>query len=416
MLSQNPEATPASCAEPRLLTAEDDLAAIADDFGHLVHHRPRAIAPITSTTDAATAIRYARRHNLPAVPRGTGHSTAGQSQARDGLILDMRPLNTIGEPQDMRITVGAGATWHDLTLATLRHGLAPPVLTDYIDITVGGTLSVGGISGTTHHHGLQTDNVHTLEVITPDGETTTCSRETRPDLFDAIRAGRGRNGVITHATLTLIPAHHRTRLHHAYYRDPHTFLQDQHDLMTSGTAHYIEGHAKPTPTGTWRYRIEAAYHHNPPTPPDDALLHTLDHDELDTTDITYWDFTNRLAEGERLLRAIGHWTAPHIWANHLLPHHQAAHIITTVMAELTTDDISESGTVIIYPFPTTKIHTPAFPLPAATDTTTLFAILRTIPDADPATIHTMTTANDSITQLVTELGGTLYLDSLDTTP
>jgi cytokinin dehydrogenase len=36
---------------------------------------------------------------------------------------------------------------------TLAEGRTPPVFTDYIDLPIGGTLSVGGFGGATHHYG-----------------------------------------------------------------------------------------------------------------------------------------------------------------------------------------------------------------------------------------------------------------------
>lgn len=42
-----------------------------------------------------------------------------------------------------RIVVGAGATWRDVLAAALREGLTPPVLAEYLDLSIGGTIAVG---------------------------------------------------------------------------------------------------------------------------------------------------------------------------------------------------------------------------------------------------------------------------------
>ena len=65
--------------------------------------------------------------------------------------------------------VGAGATWRAVLGATLARGLTPPVLTNYLGLSVGGTLAVGGIGGTSSRYGMQTDNVLALDVVTGDG-------------------------------------------------------------------------------------------------------------------------------------------------------------------------------------------------------------------------------------------------------
>ena len=65
--------------------------------------------------------------------------------------------------------VDAGATWSTVVDATLPYGRTPPVLTPYLELSVGGTLAVGGMGGTTSRHGMQTDNVLAMSVLTRGG-------------------------------------------------------------------------------------------------------------------------------------------------------------------------------------------------------------------------------------------------------
>jgi cytokinin dehydrogenase len=88
---------------------------------------------------------------------------------------------------------GAGATWSGVLAATLPFGLTPPVLADYLRLSVGGTLTVGGVGAMTARHGLQADNVLELDVVTGRGDLLTCSPERHPDLFDAVRAAWARS-------------------------------------------------------------------------------------------------------------------------------------------------------------------------------------------------------------------------------
>jgi FAD/FMN-containing dehydrogenase len=64
---------------------------------------------------------------------------------------------------------------------TLAHRLTPPVFTDYLELSVGGTLSAGGIGGTSPRFGGQVDNVAELEVVTGAGERMVCSPHQRAD-------------------------------------------------------------------------------------------------------------------------------------------------------------------------------------------------------------------------------------------
>jgi cytokinin dehydrogenase len=64
------------------------------------------------------------------------------------------------------IDASGGQLWADVLHAALEHGLTPRSWTDYLHLTVGGTLSNAGISGQTFRHGPQISNVQELDVIT----------------------------------------------------------------------------------------------------------------------------------------------------------------------------------------------------------------------------------------------------------
>jgi cytokinin dehydrogenase len=108
--------------------------------------------------------------------RGAGHSIHGQAQALDGIVVEMRALPAEmefhrggEEGQVSYADVSGGVMWIELLEQSLKLGLAPRSWTDYLYLTVGGTLSNAGISGQTFKHGPQISNVLQLEVVT--GET-----------------------------------------------------------------------------------------------------------------------------------------------------------------------------------------------------------------------------------------------------
>lgn len=103
----------------------------------------------------------------------------------------MRSFNAIEPPTANGVWVQAGTRWREVLAATTAVGLTPPVFTDYVDTTVGGTLCVGGIGGASHRHGLQVDNVLTLEVVTGDGRKIFCSPTIQPLLFRSVLVGLG---------------------------------------------------------------------------------------------------------------------------------------------------------------------------------------------------------------------------------
>lgn len=49
----------------------------------------------------------------------------------------MTSLRTVHEVTDGHLVVDAGARWQDVVAVALQHGLTPPVLTDYLELTGG---------------------------------------------------------------------------------------------------------------------------------------------------------------------------------------------------------------------------------------------------------------------------------------
>ncbi|MFT7837721.1 FAD-binding protein [Saccharothrix sp. BKS2] len=398
-------------------TGDTALAWAVDDFGRTTAlPPPLGVLRPGSVDDISTVLRFAGEHGIAVVARAEGHSTSGQAQAPAGIVLDMRGLNAVHLVTADRIVVEAGARWSQVLETTLPLGAAPPVLTDYLELSVGGTLSVGGISGATHQHGLQTDNVLELDAITHDGVHVTCSPDTNPDLFEALRAGRGHHGIIVRATLRLVPAHTHARWYRLRYHDLDTFLADQRTLMTEGRFHHLEGQATPEHDGTWTYRIDAAIYFTPPaTPVREQLLAGLadQRDALEINDLTYHGFQNRLAPGVELLRTLGPWQGPHPWLNLLLPDHTARQVLAETFSTLTPADLGDDGVILVYPVPRSRIRTPRVRLPEA-PIVFLFAILRSTPPDDATALNARVQANHRVQHRATAAGGTVYLGAIET--
>ncbi|MEV3962747.1 cytochrome P450 [Nocardia sp. NPDC050193] len=186
------------------------LDAAAHDQGNTVRIRPTSVLRPGTFDDVVRMIRYCRAHNVRVAPRGTAHTSFGQCLV-DGLAIDMRSLNKVlGIRRDARtgaasIDVQAGALWRDVVEAGFAQGLrvrtgVPAV----VRLTVGGVLSVGGIS-TVRVGGSVAESVEELEVVTGAGELVTCSRTDRRDLFEAVLGGLGQFGVIVRARLSMVP-------------------------------------------------------------------------------------------------------------------------------------------------------------------------------------------------------------------
>ncbi|WP_236796951.1 FAD-binding protein [Amycolatopsis sp. GM8] len=386
-----------------LRTERDILDWAAADFGGIVTERPRAVLRPESADDISAVLGFAAERNIPVAARGRGHSGFGQAQARDGIVIDMTGLGRVLRVEDDRVVAEAGATWGEVLRATLAHDRTPPVLTDYLGVSVGGTLSAGGISGTTHRYGVQTDTVLSLDVLTGDGVERTCSRTESPELFHAVRAGYGRCGVIVRATLPLIPAPVRVRRFKIYYPTAAELLTRERQLLHEGRFDFLQGEILPV-GGGWTYMLDVAAYDSPA---DDAtLLDGLGYEPARdaTEDLAYWDFANRLADAEKLLTQTGEWFAPHAWSNLLLPDNATDPYLADLMAGLTQEDLGAAGLVLTYPVFRRNLTTPLFRVPDE-DVVFLVAVIRFGPE--PA-VDRQLAANRDWYEKAVAAGGTAY--------
>ena len=247
-------------------------AEYGQDFGQIVFEHPLAVLKPGSVEDISRVVSFARRYGIRIAGRGRGHTVFGQSQVRSGIVIDISTMATIHRIASDYAIVDAGVRWHTLLEQTLALGLRPPVLTDYIGQTVGGTLSVGGIGGTMYRDGAQVDNVLELVVVTGEGEIVTCSERQQRRLFEAALAGQGQCAIIVRATIKLAPASTHIRVFNLIYPDLAAMTAETSRLMDEERFDFFEGWALPNGNGQYVYLMQAGSYYTPPQAPDDAAL------------------------------------------------------------------------------------------------------------------------------------------------
>jgi len=344
-------------------------AAAADDFGRLIHRQPRAVARPASSADIASLMRWAGSQGLKIAARGQGHSIYGRSLSEDGIVIDMSKLDAIRDLQPDRMSVEAGTTWKSVLDAALSHGMTPPVLTNYLGLSVGGTLAVGGIGGSSSRSGMQTDNVLELDVVTGDGNEITCSATSHPDVFDGVRAGLGQCGIITRATLRLVRAPERVRRFQLFYPDLAALIADQRRVLDQPRFDQLQGAILPDGAGGWRYQLDGAVFYNSDrTPEDKAVLSGLSdlRSAAVIADLTWRDDALAFAKFEALLRSKGQWSNPKPWLLTFLRGSNAEQIVREIMDGLTGADVGPFGRITCYPMRTRACRTPLFRLPEET--------------------------------------------------
>jgi len=433
-------------------TDADALAAAGEDFGRIVFNTPGGVVTPSSISDLRDAVEYAYCEGLTIAPQGATHSLQGQAQILDGtgIALNMSLLNDIDlDDDDYYVWVEAGTIWRELLEATLAVGKTPPVFTDYIELSVGGTLSVGGIGSQTFRTGLQIDNVLELKVVKPNGKIEKCSADDDADLFYGALAGYGQFGVIAAAKLPLVDAKPNTRYVKLLYVDYDDFVDDMFTLINGDRFDGVQGFALvntfdgvsqgsgfsfftgPIGTNDWLYMIEGTVYfgeYNLDSDDDDddddddsgssdpptmaSLLEGLSYYDSAYSDISYFDYINRVAATEAFLRSINAWFVPHPWIDVYYPRSAASDIQYELENNFPPAAVG-GGPVLIYPCLASAFNSPNYPIPNdANGEFLLFGMLRS--SASPATALA---ENAALYQRVVLAGGTGYaIDAIPLNP
>ncbi len=361
-----------------LLDAAQEVDARCGDFGRMVNRRPRAVVRPADAEDVARTLRFAAESGLKVATRGEAHTQSGQALVEDGLVLDLTSLNQISELDVEALTVrcGAGVVWRDLVAHLQPHGLVPPVLTNNLGVTVGGTVSVAGIGVASFRYGTQADQLAELEVVTGDGQVRTCSADIEPDLFDATRAGLGQCAIITRALLRLRPAKPRVRTFFLLYDRLEAVLEDAATAMTNGRFDYVEGFCVPCPQGfrtvggapqpfaEWFFPLQLSVEmdegEDPAASEFLAGLSFLKH--VHTEDRTTMEFALRMEPLFALWKMSGYWANAHPWMETILPWQSAGAFLGKVLPDLPPTVVG-GGHVLLWPSRGTTSSVPLFRRP-----------------------------------------------------
>lgn len=166
---------------------------------------PALIARCTGAADVMAAVRTARQHNLLTAVRGGGHSFPGLSTCDDGMVIDLGPMKGIlVDPETQRVRVQAGVLIGELDRETQAFGLVVPAgivsHTGVAGLTLG-----GGIGWIMRKFGLTIDNLHSVDLVTAEGEFVRASDTENTDLFWGVRGGGGNFGIVTAFEFTAHP-------------------------------------------------------------------------------------------------------------------------------------------------------------------------------------------------------------------
>jgi cytokinin dehydrogenase len=389
------------------------------NFGHIHQWRPLVVVKPTSTQDVLEALSWARSRGLTVSTRGAAHSQSELAINRGGVLLDMKSMGRILalDAEAQTITVEPGAIWRDVVARCVRHGLIPPVLTNNLSVTVGGTLSIAGIGVASFRYGAQTDNVEELEVATVDGTVHRCSRHEKADLFWGVLSGLGQIAIILQAKLRLRRAKAMTRTYYLLYDEPRRFLEDARTAMESGRWDYIESWCSPSlqgfkwveggrqPFARWFFPAHLTVEFEGKEPDQAALLDGLrPYETLYVDDLPTHEFANRMLPAFDLWKKLGTWEHHHPWMEGILGYSVAGDFLDAVLPDLS-PGVQVGGHVLLWPARSSVSEVPLFMHPPE-EHLIGFGILPAVP---PKLWEQAKPRLQMASELLTGMGGKRYL-------
>lgn len=248
----------------------DELRAILGDEGVLASkadrlNRTRVPAPFPvhrwaelapdivvlprTAEQVSEVVKLANRYRIPVVPRagGTGLND-GAVPLRRGIIVDVKLMNQIHEIDmvDRTVTVGPGINMLKLNEVLRPHGVMyPDDPASYPCSLVGGRIGTSGWSLIGGRYGHTRDLVISFQIVLPTGEIIEVGDGGGPkvrksstgfQLKHLFMGHQGTLGIVTRATLELVPRPEMEFAAFFWYPDFTTAWQSTGALATSGLA------------------------------------------------------------------------------------------------------------------------------------------------------------------------------------
>jgi glycolate oxidase len=176
---------------------------------------PDVVVLARTTEHVTKTLKFAHQRGIPVTPRGSGYGYVGGCvPSEGGIALSVARMNRIKEIhfEDGVAVVEPGVITGDLQQAARERGLFyPPDPASLKDCSIGGNIATNAGGPRCLKYGVTRNYVLGLEVVLADGRVLRCGSRTHKnktgfDLIGLFVGSEGLLGIVTEATLRLLPA------------------------------------------------------------------------------------------------------------------------------------------------------------------------------------------------------------------
>ena len=174
---------------------------------------PEILVKVLTTEEVSAVMRYASDRTIPVVVRGSGTGLVGGAVAtHGGIMLDTSLMKKVLEldENNLTVTVQTGILLMELAAYCDERGFQYCPDPGEKSATIGGNISTNAGGMRAMKYGVTRDAVRAITVVLPSGEimkfgSKVVKNSSGYDLKDLIIGSEGTLGIVTEATLKIIP-------------------------------------------------------------------------------------------------------------------------------------------------------------------------------------------------------------------
>lgn len=204
---------------------------------------PDVVVLPTSTEEVSEILKIADKYEIPLVPRGAGTNHVGGCFAvKGGIVIHFSRMNRISEVNKTNLSIKAevGATIEQIQLEAEKAGLFyPPDPSNLKVSTLGGGLALSSSGAGFFKYGSVRDYTLSLTVVMADGSIIKTGSNTLKnvcgyDMTSLFVGSEGTLGIITEATLKLIPKPEYKKIILLYFDSVEDAYEASNNIINAG--------------------------------------------------------------------------------------------------------------------------------------------------------------------------------------